>query len=175
MKKTSGNILFIYGAPGVGKTTYSLKVKEETGLPLIEGDYLREIVAQKEKTESEDPFAYVGTKEAFRKFGKFSEENVLRGLQAVRKSMNPYIIKEIAKFPKGVILEASFIDPHTFKDSQDLILVIASDEQRHRFQFFQHRDESQTNIEGFQAARIIQDYLLQESKSLPVKIIDISN
>src|SRR6185436_6933582 len=106
--------MLIYGAPGVGKTTYSMQLKEETGFPLVEGDYLREVIAQKEKTESEDPFVYVGTKEAFR---KFSEENVLLGLQAVRKSMNPYIIREIAKFPIGVILEASFIDPHTFKDS----------------------------------------------------------
>ncbi len=66
--------ILIYGAPGAGKTTLSKVLQSHLHTELFEGDYLREVTAQRDKTEEEDPFLHVGTKQAWRKFGSLSEE-----------------------------------------------------------------------------------------------------
>ncbi len=164
--------IFIYGAPGAGKTTFSVELQKKLGWPLVEGDYLREVMAQKEKTEAEDPFVYVGTKEAYRKFGELTEENVIKGLQAVRKSMAPYVEREVTKYPEKLILEAAFLDPWHLVDRGRLILVVTQDISKHEEQYFQHRERTQIHNESFQAARIIQDHLMQEADKYSVVVID---
>ena len=164
--------IFIYGAPGAGKTTFSIELEKKLGYPLVEGDYLREVVAQKEKTETEDPFVYVGTKEAFRKFGPLTEENVIKGLKAVRNSMASYVEKEIAKHPDTLILEAAFLDPLKINKFGKLILVVTSDEERHRKQYFEHRPQNENHIETFKAARMIQDYLQKEAKGFAITTVE---
>ncbi len=62
--------IFIYGVPGSGKTTLSKALEEKLGYPVVEGGSLREAVAQKEKTEAEDPFVYVGTGEAVERLAR---------------------------------------------------------------------------------------------------------
>jgi 2-phosphoglycerate kinase len=163
--------IFIYGAPGVGKTTYSQKLHKELRYPLIEGDYLREVIAQKEKTKEEDPFLYVGTKEAWQLFGEFNEENVIKGLKAVRKSMSTYVLKEIEQHPGTLILEAAFLDPEVLSSKGELILVVTEDEEKHRSQYYTHRTKDRYSEETFIAARIIQKYLIEEAKQYSVKII----
>lgn len=164
--------IFIYGAPGAGKTTYSLKLEKELRYPLVEADYLREVVAQKEKTREEDPFVYVGTKEAFRHFGNLNEENVIKGLKAVRNSMSPYVSQEIVKFPESLIMEGAFLDPKELNQLGKLVLVITSDEAKHRSQYFQHREQNDNHIESFEAARIIQSYLINEARNYKAEIIE---
>ncbi|OGE79011.1 MAG: hypothetical protein A2751_00940 [Candidatus Doudnabacteria bacterium RIFCSPHIGHO2_01_FULL_46_14] len=164
--------IFIYGAPGVGKTTYGRRLKSELDYPLVEADYLREVVAQKEKTEKEDPFLYVGTKEAFRRFGALTEENVVKGLKAVRESMSFYVDREISKFPDNLIMEAAFLDPQKLQKFGKLILIETPDKEKHSSQYFQHRERTYDRIEGFEASRIIQDYLIKESENFPVEIIE---
>ncbi|MBI4268668.1 AAA family ATPase [Candidatus Uhrbacteria bacterium] len=168
----NSNKIFIYGAPGVGKTTYSLRLQKELGYPLIEGDYLREVVAQKEKTQEEDPFVYVGVKDAFRYFGSLNEENVIKGLKAARKSMSPYVSKEISQSKDSLILEGAFLDPEELSKYGRIILILASDEIKHRSQYFQQREETDMQIENFQAARMIQSYLINEAKSYAVEILE---
>ncbi|MDB5254204.1 MAG: 2-phosphoglycerate kinase [Parcubacteria group bacterium] len=163
--------IFIYGAPGVGKTTHSLALQKEFGYPLVEGDYLREVEAQKEKTKEEDPFVYVGTKEAWQLFGECNEENVIKGLKAVRKSMNPYVLREIEKHPGNLILEAAFLDPEVLSKKGELILVVTPDEEKHRSQYYAHRTKDKYSEETFIAARIIQSYLIEEAKHYLVKVI----
>lgn len=163
---------FVYGAPGVGKTHVSKLLSQKNNSEYVEGDYLREVVAQKEKTEAEDPFVYVGTKEAFRKFGPLTEENVIKGLHAVRESMLPYVQSEISKHSGSLVLEAAFLDPKFTTENGESILVITTNEELHRARFFAHREDTELNREGFQAARTIQDYLLGEAKGLPVKILE---
>src|SRR3989344_4765144 len=102
--------IFIYGVAGSGKTTFSLDLKEKTNYPLVEGDTLRAL-AQESKTREEAPFAYMGTSGAFRRFGDLTEENVIKGLTAVRENMIPYIQEEIEKYPNGLIFECAFLDP----------------------------------------------------------------
>lgn len=166
------NKIFIYGAPGAGKTTYSLRLQKELGYPLIEGDYLREVMAQKEKTQEEDPFVYVGVKDAFRHFGILNDENVIKGLKAVRKSMSPYMSKEISQHKDSLILEGAFLDPGALNGLGKLILIITSDESKHRSQYFQHREQSDIQIENFKAVRIIQNYLIDKAKSYTVEILE---
>lgn len=164
--------VFIYGAPGAGKTTFSIGLQKKLGFPLVEADYLRKVVAQKEKTREEDPFVYLGTSEAFCHFGSLNEENVTKGLKAVRHSMAPYVIKEIEKYNDNLIMEGAFLDPKLLNDIGTLILVITSDENKHCQQYFEHRDRNKNQLESFKAVRIIQNYFLQEAQNSPIKIIE---
>lgn len=164
--------IFVYGVPGSGKTTYSLELKKKIGYDYIEADYLREDFAQKDKTKEEDPFVYLGTIEAYREFGELTKENVLSGLKAVRKSMAPYVLQETERHDENLIMEGAFLDPVELADKGRLMLIVTTDEPRHRTQYFQHRDENESNIEQFKATRIIQDFLIEEAKKYLVEIIE---
>lgn len=164
-------IIFIYGAAGSGKTTFSLDLKEKLGYPLVEGDTLR-VLAQKGKTREEDPFAYMGISGAFRKFGDLTEENVIKGLNAVRENMVPYIQEEIERYPDELIFECAFLDPEQVIGKGKLILLTKKDEESHRKQFFAHREENEKSLEHFKAARIIQNYLIEEAKKYNVEIVE---
>jgi 2-phosphoglycerate kinase len=162
---------FIYGAAGTGKTTYSEYLKKQSGLNLVEGDTLRKL-SQKGKTKEEEPFAFMGISGAFRKFGDLTEENVLKGLKAVRNNMVPYINDEIEKYPNGLIFECAFLDPQQVIDKGRIILLTKTDEGNHRKQFFNNREENEKSLEHFKASRIIQDYLIEEAKKIPVEIVE---
>ncbi|KKT28545.1 MAG: hypothetical protein UW43_C0001G0020 [Candidatus Yanofskybacteria bacterium GW2011_GWA1_44_21] len=165
------NKIFIYGVPGAGKTTYSIRLKNELGYPVVEADYLREI-AQKEKSEAEDPFLYIGTKEAWKKFGELNEENIIKGLKAVRTSMMPYVNQEILKYPNELIMEGAFLEPQQLIGKGKLLLVVTTDEEQHRKQYFIHREHSSLHEETFTAVRIIQKYLIDETSQYSVEIIE---
>ncbi len=162
--------ILIYGAPGAGKTTASNLLHERSGIELYEGDYLREVALPKETTEADNPFIFVGTKQAWRHFGELNRENVIKGLLAVRSSMRPYVDRELAKYA-NVIFEAAFLDPAGYS-SNDLFLVVTADKSKHRSQFFDQRQEMAETLEEFTAARMIQDYLLDEAKRLDIKVIE---
>lgn len=167
----SNSKIFIYGVPGSGKTTFSLDLKEKMNYSFVEGDTLR-VLAQKDKTREEDPFAYMGTSGAFRKFGDLTEENVIKGLKAVRKNMVPFIQAEIEKYPDELILECAFLDPEQVVSKGKIILLTKIDEGGHRKQFFAHREENEKSLEHFKAARIIQDFLIGEAKNYNVEIVE---
>jgi 2-phosphoglycerate kinase len=163
--------IFIWGVPGSGKTTFSGALQNTLTIPLIEGDYLRKAVAQKEKSEVEDPFLYVGTTSAWRHFGEMSEENIIKGLNAVRTSMAPYVRAEVQKYSENLIFEAAFLMPDEYKSFGKLILICTEDEEQHKQQYFEHRELSDTNLSEFTAARILQNYFITEARSLGVQII----
>ena len=171
MNIQSDSKIFIYGVPGSGKTTFSLDLKEKTGYPLVEGDILRTL-AQQGKTKEEEPFAYMGISAAFRKFGDLTQENVIKGLKAVRKNMAQYIQEEIEKYPNELILECAFLDPQQVADKGKIILLTKSDEESHRKQFFTHREVNEKSLEHFRAARIIQDFFIKEAGNYNVEIIE---
>jgi 2-phosphoglycerate kinase len=164
--------IFIYGAPGSGKTTFSVELEKKFGYPLVEGDYLREAVAQKEKTQAEDPFVYFGTTEAFRKFGPLTEGNVIKGLKAVRASMAPYVAGEVSKHLDSFIFEAAFLDPNELNNLGRSVLVVTSDEEKYRRQYFKHREQNNKNQETFRAARMLQAYLLEEARGLEIMVVE---
>ncbi len=141
------------------------------GYPLVEGDNLR-VLAQKDKTKKEAPFAYMGISGAFRKFGGLTEENVIKGLRAVRENMITYIEEEIKKYPHELILECAFLDPEQVINKGRVLLLTKMDEDGHRKQFFTHREENEKSLEHFKASRIIQDFLIKEAKNYPIEIIE---
>ena len=163
--------IFIYGVPGTGKTTYSIELKKQNSFPLVEGDTLREL-AQKDKTREEDPFAYMGITGAFRKFGDLTEENVIKGLKAVRNNMIQYINEEIEKYPNELIFECAFLDPEQVIGKGKIVLLTKTNEEGHRKQFFAHREENEKSLEHFKASRIIQEYLIEESRKFPIEVIE---
>jgi 2-phosphoglycerate kinase len=168
------NKIFIYGVPGAGKTTLSQELQKELGYPLVEADELRSI-AQKEYSEAEKPFLYLPTTDAFKYFGEFSEENIIKGLQEVRTALTPYVEAEISKHPDTLIMESAFLNPFVLKNQGQLILIATSDEQKHSNQFFEHRKNNGDTLEKFRSARIIQNYLLEEAHQNGVIIIENSS
>ena len=162
--------VFIYGVPGSGKTYFSQKIADDLGLPLFEADTLKEPL-RKLTTEEESPFLFLGTSQAFRYFGELSIENVIRGLMAVRKYLADAVGKEIKKHSE-VVMEGAFLDPNLLKNNGKLILIITFNEKQHREHFFKHRENSEESLEEFKAARMIQDFLINEAKDLNIKIIE---
>ncbi len=156
--------IFIYGPPGSGKTYQSWKLSEEKNIPVWEADDLR-ASAQSDHTREEDPFVYLETTEAYKKFGELNRENVIKGLLAVRKTMWRYIEKRAKGF-EPLIIEAAFIDPFKARDYGDVRLVVEMDDKKYEEQFFNHRERTKEMEEGFIAAKWIRDYMVEEKVRL---------
>ena len=157
--------IFIYGVPGTGKTTIAKKLAERLNYTYIELDNVRK-KAQFNVPKQEDPFLYEWTTEAWKQFGKLNENTAIEGFQAVRNSLNKYVLNELSEQKGSYIAEAVFINPTLFS-SKDSIgnLVIVPDEKQHYSQFFVDRPRSVEEDKQFRAARYIQDYLIKESQN----------
>src|SRR4030042_750262 len=94
-------IIFIYGVPGSGKTHFSRALQEKLGVPLLEADALRD-EAQKNTTKEKDPFLFVGTCQAYKNFGELNSENCIRGLKAVRETLNNAVLSALEGY-RGVV------------------------------------------------------------------------
>ena len=160
---TKSQRIFIYGAPGVGKTYYSKILSRQTGYSVIAGDRIKKKLGIK-----------IGTCQAFKKFGDLNRGNVIKGLFFVRKTLKSAVLKETTK-SDAIILEGAFLDPQQLLPLGRVILLTTTDENQHKKQF-RHHLEYLFDIHGtgFKAARIIQDYLLNEAKKLGVEILDSS-
>lgn len=149
------NQILIYGVPDVGKTTISKALRDKTGIPLIEGDYIK---------------PYPATKFVWRKYGSLTKKNVVKGLFYVRDYMRSEVDRVLSENEK-VILEAVFIDPAPYRDKANVFLLVCLDEATHRKQFFEQRKETDESKENFAAIRMMQEFLLEEAKELNVKVI----
>ena len=163
--------IFIYGVPGVGKSYLSKELGKKLKLLVIEGDKIKTKL-KKNISREQSPFLYLGTCQAYKKFGELNQENAVNGLLAVRKALSGAITEEVKNW-HSLILEAAFLDPSILQEIGKVILVITSDEKRHKKQFLHHR-ERLFDIGGneFRAARIVQKYLVEEATGLNVQIID---
>ncbi|HEV7454078.1 MAG TPA: AAA family ATPase [Candidatus Saccharimonadales bacterium] len=162
--------VFIFGAPGSGKTSTSRYLKLLLNYPLVEGDYIRECIARLTKTREQDAYLYMSTKETWRNFGPLNEENMRKGLEASRQSMKPFLDNEIAIHDGNLILEGCFLDPE-YSKLGPFFLVVTRDEVRHREQFFKHRPQDQNNEELFRASRVLQEVLMQTAQQYCMPII----
>lgn len=86
--------------------------------------------------------------------------------------MSAYIADEIGKFPGALIMEAAFLDPHELSVIGECVLVVTTNEDRHRMHYLQHRDPSENNIQAFHVARMLQEHLLQEADALGVSVVE---
>ena len=80
--------------------------------------------------------------------------------------------KEIEKYSDKLILEAAFLDPKELSKFGELILIVTTDETKHRTQYYKHRDVVTYPEEKFLCARMIQEYLLEEAKNFTVKVVE---
>lgn len=162
--------IFVFGAPGAGKTSTSRHLKLLLNYPLVEGDYIRNCIARLTKTMEEDKYLYMSTKETWRNFGPLNEENMYKGLQASRKSMKSFLDNEIAIHGENLILEAVFMDPE-YADLGPAFLIVTMDEACHKEQFFQNRVRDENNEELFLAARVLQDILIDMAHRHNIPVI----
>lgn len=81
---------FIYGVPGVGKTHYSKQLSQRLQIEVYELDQLRDKAKEEHKIE-EKPFLYLGTTQAYTKFGELNCETAIQGLLAISDAMKPYV------------------------------------------------------------------------------------
>ena len=164
------NLVFIYGVPGSGKTFISRKMADSLNLSLLEADTLKDEL-RKLTTKEESPFLFLGTCQAYRYFGESNEENIVKGLKSVRQALHDRVDKEI-EIRDDLMVEGAFLDPNLLIERGKIILVITSNEEQHRKQFFEHRDDNEDNRNEFRVARIIQEFLIKEAKNLPVEVIE---
>src|SRR5260221_10200244 len=108
------NKIIIYGVPGAGKTYFSKSLAKELSIPVFEADKIKDKL-RKTKSKEKFPFLYLGTCLAYKSFGELNEENVIRGLLAVRETLNLAVIDELQSH-KYIIIEGAFLDPNTLKN-----------------------------------------------------------
>ena len=163
--------IFIYGVPGTGKTHFSKILAKKLDLPLLEGDKIK-WQTRKGTSKKDNPLLYLGTCQAYKQFGELNRENAVKGLLAVRQALSDSVT-QVVKDYDSLILEGAFLDPNSLKEFGKFILLTTLDEKKHKQQFLSHR-EKLLDFQGneFKAARMVQEYLITEAKSLEVEIID---
>ena len=163
---------YIYGVPGVGKSTLAADFARRHNFICLGLDDLRP-KAQALASQEEEPFIYEYTTEAWKRFGELSEDTAVKGFLAVRQAFQKYIWSELSLHGDGYIAEATYIDPKSIlEDDSKVTLLITSDERLHYSHFFLHRPRSDEEDSQFKAARWIQDYLINEAASLGVTVLD---
>ena len=160
------DILF-YGVPGVGKTYITRSLSSDLNLPLIELDSLREPL-QQGKDISNYPFLFYGTTEAYKFFGEPTKENIIKGLISVRKAMESAIKQTLDNQRSKFIAEGAFLNPAYAMGYGDVILLVQEDENKHRIQFFENREDTEDNNKSFVVSRLLQEYLIEESVKLGI-------
>ena len=163
---------FIYGVPGVGKTTIASSFAKRHNYLYLELDFLR-LKAQKLASRDEEPFIYEYSTDAWKKFGRLSNQTAIQGFLAVRKAFQKYIAHELTLHGGGYIAEVVYIDPSTVLGPDSRVtLVVTPNEQLHYSHFFLHREHSADEDTQFKAARYIQEFLIDEATSLGVEIFE---
>lgn len=165
---SQSQIIFIYGVPGTGKTYYSKLLGKQLGLPVIEGDKIKNI-ARKGRPKNQFPFLYLGTCQAYQVFGELNQVNAIQGLKEVREALRPFVIEEIKK-QNSFILEAAFLDPNELQQFGKVILLTLTDENLHKKRYLSHREKIlDFSANEFKTARIIQKFLIEEAEKLGIQ------
>lgn len=149
--------IFIYGVPGSGKTHLSIPMSKELGLDLIEADTL--------KAGLNIP----GTCQAWKQFGWLNKDNAVKGLLFVRESLRN-VVRIGIKGKTGILIEGAFLDPQDFSSFASGLLVVTRDADKHHKQFFAHRQINEETQNEFVAARLNQEFLMEEAGQLAIKI-----
>lgn len=165
--------IFLYGVPGVGKSTLAKQLAQHLGYDYIELDTVRPN-AQHLVTQEEAPFVYEYTTEAWRHFGELSSKTAVQGFLAVRHALTPFITSELEKHPDNFVAEAVYLDPNAFMpQGASCFLITSPDQNQHFSQFFVRRPRTEDEENNqFKAARWMQDHLISEAKKLGLDIID---
>jgi len=164
--------VFIYGVPGSGKTYFSRQLCHKINYKLIEADKLRDSL-QKNTTKEKNPFIFLGTCQAYQCFGKQTQENVVKGLQAVRATFSEIINEKIDEYKEGFIMEGAILDPQELSKVKNatIICLITKSGIQHKNQFFKHRTKNSEAMDEFVGARMIQEFLVEEANEYNIFIL----
>jgi 2-phosphoglycerate kinase len=163
--------IFIYGVPGSGKTTIGRGLAERLGYRFVEADRVRDQARDNPRGGPSAPFLVVGTTEAWGMFGDLSPSTAMRGLIAVRDALALAVANEIKQQRAPFVMEAAFLRPRDVRRVGPVLLVITEDEYDHEQHFFEHRLKERSTVESFRAARMLQDYLIQEAAKASIPIL----
>lgn len=162
--------MFLYGAPGAGKTHVSQRLGEALDYQVVEGDKLRYRAREEINFDSRSFLSY-GIAKAHRFYGDLTKGNCVSGLKGVRLAMGPIVESYIRSRRDDYILEAPFLDPASCVEFGCCFLMAVPDSDLHRRRMGVAREEPEDIDELFQASRYVQDFMIREAEVLGVPII----
>lgn len=125
-------IIFIGGAPTMGKTTLAASVAQHLGVPLISTDLIRDEMRTKiSRAELPRLFDPEGYDTAEKYLNKFSAEEIVALEMDQGEAVWPEIKKLIAQSTDGLVIEGISILPHLiaadFSDSKNIKAIFLGD------------------------------------------------
>lgn len=178
-------IIFIGGIPGVGKSSISGHLARNLSIDLVlSGDYLREF-SRPLVSGDQSEIIGVSVYEAWRKFGEYSEENVLRGFLEQAKLMNlgiNSVLKRAVSNGESLILESLYFVPDLLeKDLLESILPIyihISDIKINAERLLERKSYTHLSSSGERLARelpvywVMKQYSLDQCRKHPIRVFD---
>jgi len=158
---------------GAGKTYLGYQLRNRLHIPFIEGDLIRNW-AQLRYTREQKPFLYRSTVSAWKEFGERNDENIIKGLLAVRDTMSEFVMEELCLYHEHVIIDGAFLDPMKLKEKGKMFLIVQNDKSLHEKNTFEGkgRERNEKTIQEFVVARLIQEYLIEEAQKIQIPISD---
>ena len=108
-------IIFIGGVPCVGKTSIAGFIARELDIDMvISGDYLREFIRPIITAEKKYDVLFTSVYDAWKHFGKMTDENIIKGYRAQSQFMSKGInslIERANKNGENLILESLYFCP----------------------------------------------------------------
>ncbi len=178
-------IIFIGGIPGVGKSSISGHLARNLSIDLVlSGDYLREF-SRPLVSGDQSEIIGVSVYEAWKKFGEYSEENVLRGFLEQAKLMNlgiNSVLKRAVSNGESLILESLYFVPDMLeKDLISSILPVyihISDIKINEERLLERKSYTHLSSSGERLARelpvywVMKQYSLEQCRKHSIKVFD---
>ena len=177
-------VIFLGGIPGVGKSSISGYVASHLGIDIVlSGDYLREFV--RPILNGEADILNVSVYEAWKEFGEFSEENVLKGFLAQGEIMNrgiEAVLRRALNNGESVIVETLYFIPDQI--DQDVLnkttafYIQISDPEVNSRRLLQRSNYTHFSSSGERLSRelpvyrIMRDYSIDQCRKHAIKVFD---
>ena len=176
-------VIFIVGAPGSGKSFVAEAIATRLSIPrIVRTDTVREImracIQRNDITETLHRSAILACELA-----PEGEDANIWGFMQQAKDLVPGIeaaLKQAKKEGKDLIIEGIHLLPNLIKipdgiDFKHICLIVESEEQHKAQILAQGQDRSSYKIDNFFKAHCFQDFLLKQSESTMVKIVNNDN
>jgi mevalonate-3-phosphate-5-kinase len=178
-------IIFIGGIPGVGKSSISGYIASRLCIDIVlSGDYLREF-ARPLIHGDEGRILNVSVYDAWKQFGEFSRENVLKGFieqgQIVNRGVEA-VLRRAINNGESLILETLYfipeqIDPAVLKDVIAFYIQISdpsvnAERLLHRTDFTHFRSSGERLAEQLPVYGIMRDYSVEQCRKNSIKVFD---
>lgn len=181
-------VILMAGVPGVGKSAIAAELAYRFNIDqIVDTDIIREVM-RFFYNEKKDAAIFKVSHNAWEVYGKRTKVNILKGFKGHVKSVIPGIIQVINRtlsHKRDVIIEGVHILPSELqqflrRENIYLITVIVESEKEHKNKFYLraeqlHHVSVERYFENFEQIRLIQDYLIEESKKYNIPIFNNYN